>query len=121
MSVSLRRRLRMARKTRVKTKVQTDTGKLRLSVYKSASHIYAQIIDDKDRSTLVSESTLSPAFKEQKKNGGNAAAAAWVGKSLGEKAMQKGIKEVYYDRNGFRYTGRVKALADAVREKGVKF
>ena len=64
---------------------------------------------------------MSPAFRQQMKGGGNAKAAALVGKLLGEKAVQQGIKEVYYDRNGFIYTGRVKALADGVREKGVKF
>jgi large subunit ribosomal protein L18 len=111
----------VARKVRVKRQVQGKSDRLRLSVFKTSLHTYAQIIDDKERRTLISESTLSEAFRATKKHGGNVAAAVWVGKSLGEKAAEKGIKEVYYDRNGFRYTGRLKALADAVREKGVKF
>ena len=121
MNVSLRYRLRVARKVRVKNKVQKNKDKLRLSIFKTAKHIYAQIIDDTKRATLVSESTLSPAYKELKKHGGNVTGAVWVGKALGEKAARQGIKEVYCDRNGFLYTGRVKALADAVREKGIKF
>jgi|TARA_B100001079_G_scaffold144553_1_gene123783 large subunit ribosomal protein L18 len=105
----------------VKNRVQRNREKLRLTVFRSAKHIYAQIINDMDGKTLLSESTMSPAFREKLKNGGNAQAATLVGNLLGEKAVQQGIKEVYYDRNGFTYAGRVKALADGVREKGVKF
>ncbi len=90
-------------------------------MYRSTKHIYAQIIDDREGKTLVAESSLSPVFKEQMKYGGNVKAAALVGRLLGQKAVDQGIQEVYYDRNGFIYTGRMKALADAVREKGVKF
>ncbi len=94
----------------------------RLTIFKSAKHIYAQIVDDRDGKTLAAESTLSPAFKEKNlKSGGNVQAAALVGALLGEKAVQKGVKEICCDRNGFMFTGRVKALADAVREKGIKF
>ena len=64
---------------------------------------------------------MSPAFRDKMKSGGNSKAAALVGNLIGEKAVQQGIKEVYYDRNGFAYAGRIKALADGVREKGVKF
>jgi len=70
---------------------------------------------------VVSESTQSPAFREQMKYGGNVKAAGLVGSMLGEKAIKEGIKEVYCDRNGFIYAGRIGALADAVREKGVQF
>ncbi|MBI4389756.1 MAG: 50S ribosomal protein L18 [Nitrospinae bacterium] len=121
MSLLLRTRLRLARKLRVKNHVQKKQEKPRLSIFRSGNHIYAQIIDDKNRRTLVSESTVSPAFKETSKSGGNVAAAAWVGAALAEKALQNGIQEVYCDRNGFRYTGRVKALADSARAKGLKF
>lgn len=121
MNLTSRHQSRMARKLRVKNKVQKNKDRLRLSIFKTTKHIYAQIIDDKKRATLISESTLSPAYKESKKYGGNVSGAAWVGQMLGEKAVKQGIKEVYCDRNGFLYTGRVKALADAVREKGVKF
>ena len=121
MKTTLRRRRRLHRKQRVKTKTQRNSEKLRLTVFKSAKHIYAQIVSDQERKTLVSESTVSKAFREQMQYGGNVKAAVLVGTLLGEKAAQQGIKEVYYDRNGFIYAGRVKALADAVREKGVKF
>ncbi len=118
---SVRRRLRLKRKVRVKNRVQRDKTKLRLSVFKSLSHIYAQVIDDTNNKTLASESTLSKEFKATNKNGGNIEAAKWVGDSLGKKAAEKGIKEVYCDRGGFIYHGRIKALADSVREAGIKF
>lgn len=121
MAATLRRRLWIRRKRRVKLRVQKNKNKLRLSVFKSLNHIYAQIIDDLGSKTLISESTLSKEFKDKKKNGGNIDAAKWVGQTLGEKAVRKGIKEVYYDRNGFIFHGRVKALADSVRGTGVKF
>lgn len=121
MKTSIRRHLRLRRKFSIKKKIQAQRGKLRLTVFRSSKHIYAQIVDDAQRRTLVSESTATPAFREQMQYGGNVKAAALVGALLGEKAAQQGIKEVVCDRNGFGYAGRVKALADAVRAKGVKF
>ena len=121
MKTAARKRLRINRKRRVKNHVQKNKEKLRLTVFRSAKHIYAQIINDKEGKTLLAESTMSPAFREKMKSGGNAKAAALIGNLIGEKAVQQGIKEVYYDRNGFTYAGRVKALADGVREKGIKF
>lgn len=121
MKTTLRRRRRLHRKQRVKTKTQRNPEKLRLTVFKSSKHIYAQIVNDQERKTLVSESSATQAFRGQLKYGGNVKAAALVGSMLGEKAVKQGIKEIYCDRNGFIYAGRVKALADAVREKGVKF
>ena len=121
MKTSARAQLRNNRKRRVKNRVQRNKEKLRLTVFRSAKHIYAQIIDDKEGKTLVAESTTSPSFREKMKSGGNAKAATLIGNLIGERAMKKGIKEVYYDRNGFIYAGRVKALADGVREKGLKF
>lgn len=121
MSSTSRYRLRLQRKNRIKKKIQKNTGTLRLTVFRSSKHIYAQIIDDKERKTLVAESTMSSAFKEKMKYGGNLKAAQLVGAMLGEEAKKKGIEKVHYDRNGYIYTGRVKALADSVREKGVKF
>ena len=121
MKTSTRERLRINRKRRVKNHVQRNKEKLRLTVFRSAKHIYAQIIDDKKGKTLLAESTMSPVFREKMKSGGNGKAAALIGNLIGEKAVQQGIKEVYYDRNGFTYAGRVKALADGVREKGLKF
>ena len=121
MKTSARERLRNNRKKRVKSHIQRNKERLRLTVFRSAKHIYAQIIDDKEGKTLLAESTMSPVFREKMKNGGNIKAAALIGNLIGEKAVQQGIKEVSYDRNGFIYAGRVKALADGVREKGVKF
>ena len=111
-------RLRRAGKTRARIRRATTN---RLCVFRSPQHVYAQIIDDKAGKTLVAESTMSAAFREKMKNGGNTKAATLVGNLIGEKAVQQGIKEVCYDRNGFIYAGRIKALADGVREKGVKF
>jgi len=116
-----RERLRLARKKRVKLKVQKQNSRPRLTVFRSSKHIYAQIVDDKEGKTLVSGSSMRQGFKEKLKNGGNLKAAALVGAMIGEQAAAKGIKEIYCDRNGFHYSGRVKALADAVREKGIKF
>ncbi len=92
-----------------------------MTVFRSSKHIYAQIIDDNERKTLVAESTMSKAFKDKMQYGGNLKAAALVGSMLGEQAKKQGIEIVTYDRNGYYYAGRVKALADSVREKGVKF
>lgn len=121
MSASTKYRLRHKRKNRVKKKIQSNKTRPRLTVFKSAKHIYAQIIDDNERKTLVAESTVSKAFREKMNYGGNLKAASLIGALIGEKAIKSGIKEIRYDRNGFIYAGRVKALADAVREKGVKF
>ena len=121
MKTSERERLRLQRKKRIKLKLQKQTSRLRLTVFRSTKHIYAQIVDDNEGKTLVAVSTLSSNFKEQLQTGGNLKAATLVGSLVGEAATAKGIKEDYYDRNGFLYTGRVKALADAVREKGIKF
>jgi large subunit ribosomal protein L18 len=116
-----RERLRLARKKRVKLKVQSKGSRPRLTMFRSSKHIYAQIIDDSEGKTLVSGSSMTKGFKEQMKTGGNLKAAALVGSMIGEQAAAKGIKEIYCDRNGFHYSGRIKALADAVREKGIKF
>lgn len=121
MKTSERERLRLQRKRRVKLKVQKQMGRPRLTVFRSTKHIYAQIVDDNEGKTLVTVSSLSKDFKEKLKTGGNLEAAKLVGSLIGEAAASKGIKQVYYDRNGFLYAGRVKALADAVREKGIDF
>ena len=121
MNSTSRYRLRHQRKNRIKKKIQKNKDTLRLTVFRSSKHIYAQIIDDNERKTLVSESTMSKAFRDKMKYGGNIKAAALVGSMLGEEAKKQGIEKVHYDRNGYFYAGRVKALADSVREKGVKF
>ncbi len=93
----------------------------RLAVFRSNKHMYAQIIDDVAQKTLVSASTLQADVKDGLQYTDNVEAAAKVGKVIGEKAVQAGIKEVVFDRGGFLYTGKVKALADAAREAGLEF
>jgi large subunit ribosomal protein L18 len=110
--------LRERRKSRQRYKIkQTSNGKLRLSVHRTNSHIYAQIIDDKTSKTVASASTL----QHNVKNGGNKEAAILVGKMIAESAQKQGIQDVVFDRSGFFYHGRIKALADAAREGGLKF
>lgn len=109
-------RLRRARQTRVRI---AEHGKARLAVFRSNSHIYAQIIDTQAK-VLVSASTTESDVRKAHK-GGNKAAATLVGKRLAEKAKKIGIQEVAFDRSGYRYHGRVKALAEAAREGGLSF
>ncbi len=111
-------RLRRARRTRAKI---AELGVHRLTVHRTPQHIYAQIIDANEGKTLVSASTLAKDLRAELKGTGNAEAAAQVGKSLAEKAKKAGIERVAFDRSGFRYHGRVKALADAAREHGLQF
>ncbi|HQM95589.1 MAG TPA: 50S ribosomal protein L18 [Clostridia bacterium] len=93
----------------------------RLNVYKSLNNIYAQVIDDTKGNTLVSASTLDPSLKETLKNGGNLDAAKQVGTLVAQKALEKGIKNVVFDRGGYVYHGKIKALADAARAAGLEF
>jgi len=109
---------RERRKKRVRKHIYGTAETPRLTVFRSLKHIYAQLVDDDKGHTLVEASTQSPELKDS--YGGNKAAAAKVGKLLGEKALAKGIARAAFDRNGFRFHGRVKALADAVREAGLK-
>ena len=94
-------------------------GRARLQVHRSGKHIYAQVIDDVKGSTLASASSLEKDMRS--KTGANVDAAKAVGKLLGERALQKGIKDVVFDRGGFRFHGRIKAVADAAREAGLNF
>jgi len=111
-------RVRRARKTRVRIAEQRAT---RLTVGRSNSHIYAQIIAPTGDKVLASASTLEADVRKDVKNGGNRAAATVVGKRIAERAKALGIEAVAFDRAGFRFHGRVKALADAAREGGLKF
>ena len=95
-------------------------GKPRLSVYRSGKHIYAQVIDDLAGRTLVAASTLEKDVRGKGKAGANIDAAAEVGKLIADRAVAAGVSEVVFDRGGYRYHGRVKALADAAREGGLK-
>ncbi len=96
-------------------------GRARLSVFRSSKHIYAQVIDDIKGETLASASSLEKTMRDGLKTGANIDAAKAVGKVLAERAAAKGVKEVVFDRGGYLYHGRVKALADAAREGGLKF
>jgi large subunit ribosomal protein L18 len=102
---------------RIRRKLSGTTVRPRLSVHRSLNHIYAQVIDDQTGETLVSASTL--ALKA--KTGGNVAAAKEIGKAIAERAVEKGVKKVVFDRGGYLYHGRIKALADAAREAGLEF
>lgn len=111
-------RLRRARKTRAKI---AELKVLRLSVHRTNSHIYAQVFSSCGSKVLAAASSLEPEVRKGLANGGNTAAAAVIGKLIAERAKSAGIEQVAFDRGGFQYHGRVKALADAAREAGLKF
>ncbi len=106
---------------RVRMKVSGTPERPRLSVYRSVGHIYTQIIDDGTGRTLVSASSVDKEVKKGLKGGGNIAAAKSVGKIIAERAKAAGVSKVVFDRGGYKYHGRVKALADAAREAGLQF
>ena len=103
---------------RIRRKLQGTGERPRLAVFRSVAHIYVQVIDDTKGQTLVAASSVEKAGKSK---GGNVAAAKAIGKSIAERAKEKGIKRVVFDRGGYQYHGRVKALADAAREAGLEF
>jgi large subunit ribosomal protein L18 len=106
---------------RVRRKVRGTPERPRLAVFRSLRQIYAQLIDDLAGRTLASASSLDPEFLKQMKTGGNLAAAKLVGKLVGERARAAGLSSVVFDRGGYQYHGRVKALAEAAREAGLEF
>jgi large subunit ribosomal protein L18 len=110
------------RKARVRRSLKAAAnGRMRLSVHRSSKHIYAQVIDDTKGVTLVSASSMEKAQRDAGKTGADVEAAKAVGKLVAERAAQKGIKNVVFDRGGYMYHGRIKALADAAREGGLNF
>ncbi len=114
------------RRQRIRRKLKKNSiGLLRLTVFKSNNNIYAQIIDDKKGTTIVSASTLDSvvlkALEDKGKKSANVNAANAVGLSIGQKALEKGITSIVFDRSGYKYHGKIKALADAAREAGLKF
>jgi len=111
-------RLRRARKTRAKI---AELKAVRLTVHRTNCHIYAQIIDSSGSRVLAAASTLDKTLRNEVPNGGNVAAAARVGRLIAERAKALGIEKVAFDRSGYRYHGRVKALAEAAREGGLQF
>ncbi len=112
---------RVRRHLRVRKKVSGTPARPRLCVFRSLNHIYAQIIDDVAHETLVSASTVEPAVKEAGKSGGNAAGAKSVGSLIAARASERGITRVVFDRGGYLYHGRIKALAEAARAGGLDF
>ena len=116
-----KRKARLRRHKRIRKKIFGTSECPRLFVFRSLRHIYAHLIDDTQGKILLTVSTLSPELKAELKTGGNIEAARKVGKLLGEKAKEKGITRVVFDRGGYKYHGKVKALADAAREVGLEF
>ncbi len=106
---------------RVRMRVTGTPERPRLNVYRSVAHIYAQVIDDRSGKTLVSASSVDKETKKGLKGGGNIASAKSVGKIIADRAKAVGVTQVVFDRGGYKYHGRVKALADAAREAGLKF
>lgn len=114
-------KVRQKRHYRVRNKITGTAQRPRLCVFRSLSNIYAQIIDDNQGHTLVAASSLDAALKGKFANGGNKEAAKEVGKLVAQRAIEKGIKSVVFDRGGYIYHGRIKELADGAREAGLEF
>ena len=120
-SLAQKKVARLKRQTRVRKKITGSPARPRLNVFKSARHIYAQLIDDTTGATLVAASTVEAAVAEGLSYTGNIEAATKVGAAIAKKALEKEISAVVFDRNGFLYHGRIKALAEAARENGLSF
>jgi large subunit ribosomal protein L18 len=116
-----RKLARQKRKVRIRKNINGTPVRPRLTIFRSARHVYAQIVDDTAGKTIVAASTLDKVFKEQPKFENKISAASFVGKLVAERALDKGIKKVVFDRNGFLYHGRVKALSDGARKAGLDF
>jgi large subunit ribosomal protein L18 len=119
MAKKSRRTVRHAVHKRIRAKVEGDSQRPRLAVYRSLKHIYAQLVDDATGTTVAAAATTEDPFKGR--TGGNVAAAKEVGRLIAERAKEKGIKTVIFDRGGYIYHGRVKSLAEAAREAGLEF
>ena len=113
--------IRVKKHMRVRNRFQGTAERPRLAVFRSNNHMYAQIIDDVAQTTLVSASTTQKEVKAELEKTNDVDAAAYLGKVIAERALEKGIKEVVFDRGGFIYQGKVKALAEAAREAGLEF
>ncbi len=111
-------------KYRIRKRVQGSEARPRLTVFRSVAHVYVQVVDDMTGRTIASASTVEPTVKgamKKTEHGGNIAGAKAIGKTIAERLIGKGVKRVVFDRNGFLYHGRVKAVADAAREAGLEF
>ena len=121
-NVKKRRLTRIRKKAHIRKRMSGDKSRPRISVYRSNNHIYVQAVDDIDGVTLASASTRDKEVRDQLKGGtGNKAAATITGKIFGQRLADGGYKSVVFDRNGFLYHGRIKSLADGIREVGIKF
>ena len=116
-----RAKVRLNKHRRMRNRFADTAERPRLAVFRSNNHMYAQIIDDSVGNTLVSASTLQKEVKAELEKTNDVDAAAYLGKVIAERALEKGIKEVVFDRGGFIYQGKVKALAEAAREAGLEF
>jgi len=112
---------RLRRQKKVRKKIRGTAERPRLSVFRSTRHIYAQLVDDESGRTITGVSTLTAAVRDKLPASGNIEAAKRVGRAMAERAREKGVTRVVFDRNGFLYHGRVKALAEAAREGGLEF
>ncbi len=111
-------------KHRIRKRVRGTEARPRLTVYRSVAHIYVQVVDDMTGRTIASASSVEPSVKsalEKQSTGGNVAGAQAIGKTIAKRLLEKGVTQVVFDRNGFLYHGRVKAVADAAREAGLEF
>ncbi len=120
-AMNIPQQARLKRKKRIRKKIFGTPQRPRLSVFRSARHIYAQIIDDSQGHTLMTASTVDSQLMDGPKFENKVAAAKIVGKTLGGRALEKGIKKVVFDRNGFLYHGRIKSLSEGAREAGLIF
>lgn len=116
-----RQAVRHKKQMSIRNKISGTPERPRLSVYRSNSNIFVQLIDDVNSVTLASASTVDKILKANVSNGGNIEAAKIVGKAIAERAKEKGIEKVVFDRSGYKYTGRIAALAEAAREAGLSF
>jgi large subunit ribosomal protein L18 len=121
MSVKTKGDIRDRIRARIRKKISGTPARPRLAVFRSQSHIYVQVIDDEEGKTLCAASTLDKDLRTKAKRGANVASAKAVGSLIATRAKEKGIEAVVFDRGGFQYHGRIKALADAAREGGLKF
>lgn len=120
-ATNIRKLSRLKRKKRIRKRISGTEQKPRMSVFRSSKHIYAQLINDISGDTVVAASSVEKTVRDLPKFDSKVALAAYVGKTLAERALEKGIKTVVFDRNGFLYHGRVKAVSDGAREAGLVF
>ena len=120
-SMNIRQQARLKRKKRIRKKLYGTPQRPRLSVFRSSRHIYAQLVDDTAGHTLAAASTMDKSALSGSKFENKVEAAKFIGKLVGERAIEKGIKEVVFDRNGFLYHGRIKSLSEGAREAGLVF